>query len=327
MAERGSIALVTGASGFVGSHLVEHLARNGITVRALLRGSSSQRWLPVQDLVEVHRAPLNDSVALRELLEGVTTVFHLAAVTSAPRHADYFSANVEGTRSIVAATKEIAPDAAFVLCSSQAAAGPSREGRPLTEKDPPRPEGPYGRSKLEAERVLLDSGLRATVVRPPTVYGPRDTDILEMFRWASRGFAPLIGRHQQKLSLVYVSDLVAALVAASEEPRGATYFVTDGHVHTRDELMSTIASAVAREIRRVHVPVSLAMTFAHVSRMAARFVRMKPLLTPERIRDFCELNWTCDDTLARNELGYVSEVPVQQGMIQTVKWYRKQGWI
>ncbi len=327
MSDPGGTALVTGASGFVGSHLVEHLTQQGVRVRALLRGASNQRWLPMIDLVEIHRAPLTDDAALDQALDGVTTVFHLAAVTSASRHEDYFKTNVGGARSLVGAIKRSAPAATLVLCSSLAAAGPARDGKPLTEKSEPRPIGPYGQSKLDAERLVLESGIHAVVVRPPTVYGPRDSDILEMFRWATRGFAPLIGRHEQRLSIIHVHDLVRALAAATRARAGSLYHVSDGRIHTRDDLSRLIAVAVARETRRIYVPVSLAMTFAHVSRLAARLARVKPLLTPERIRDFCERDWTCDDSLARAELGYTSQVNIEEGMSQTAKWYRDQGWI
>jgi dihydroflavonol-4-reductase len=321
-------ALITGASGFVGSHLVDHLLSKGVPVRALLRGASSTRWLPDHhDLLQTHRASLHDSAAIEKALAGVTTVYHLAAVTSAPRRSDYFDANVGGTKTLLAAVKQHAPEATFVLCSSQAAAGPSRGGVPLTEKDEPHPQGPYGESKLAAERATLQSGLNTVIIRPPTVYGPRDRDILEMFRWAARGLAPLVGSHEQRLSIVHVEDLVAAFAGAPRARSGAVYFITDGRTYTRDELLIAIDKAVSRESRRIHIPIPLAMSFAHVSRVAARIARFKPLLTPERIRDFCAINWTCDDSLARRELGYESRIGIDAGMALTADWYREQGWI
>jgi nucleoside-diphosphate-sugar epimerase len=327
MREGGGTALVTGASGFVGSHLVERLVAGGTKVRALLREGSSELWLPKSELVDVRRVSLRDEFALQQAVDGVRTVYHLAGLTSAPSHDDYYRVNRDATRNIVEAVKRTSPDATFVLCSSQAAAGPSRGGRPLTEEDAPQPISPYGKSKLEAEHIVLDSSLHASVVRPPTVYGPRDRDILEMFRWASRGLAPTVGPYDQKLSMIHVDDLVVALMAAAGADSGSVYFVTDGRVHRRSDLVRTIARAVERSTLDIRIPVGLALTWAHVARFAAGLAGVKPLLTPERIRDFSEPEWTCDDSRARAELGYRSSVAIDEGMRRTANWYREQKWI
>jgi nucleoside-diphosphate-sugar epimerase len=126
---------------------------------------------------------------------------------------------------------------------------------------------------------------------------------------------------------VHAYDLVRALAMAATARDGSVYFVTDGRIHTRIELLQHIERAVARAGMRVHIPVSLALAFAHASRAAARIAGRKPLLTPERIRDFSQLNWTCDDSRARQELGYTHMMDIENGMTQTAKWYRENGWI
>jgi nucleoside-diphosphate-sugar epimerase len=327
MLDSGGTALVTGASGFVGSHLVEQLIERGVRVRALLRAGSSARWLPDSPLLTVERAALDDAASLRKLLAGVDYVFHLAAVTSAPAHGAYFSANTESTRVMLAAIEQAAPDARLIFCSSLAAVGPARGGRPMTERDEARPITPYGQSKLEAERVVSQSGLHSVIVRPPTVYGPRDRDILEMFRWASRGIAPVVGAHEQQLSMIHVHDLARGLADAASAPAGSLYFLTDGMIHTRSLLMDHIARAVARNPMRITIPIPVALALAHASSFTARLVGSKPLLTPERIRDFTETDWICDDTLARRELGFRSRVSIEQGLADTAQWYRDERWI
>jgi nucleoside-diphosphate-sugar epimerase len=322
--ERGT-AIVTGASGFVGSHLVEHLATLGIKVRALLRPSSSDRWLPKSQLVEPHR--ISDHSSLERAVQGVDMIFHLAAVTSAPSDDMYFRVNRDATRSLVATALKESPNAVFVLCSSLAAAGPASAGRPITEKDPSRPITPYGKSKLEAEAVVLESALHSVVVRPPTVYGPRDRDVLEIFRWAARGVVPIVGSHDQRLSMVHVDDLVRALVRAASARSGGIYFVTDGRVHMRSELVRLIAAAVGKKSLNVPLPIGAAMAMSHLWRAAAGLVGAKPLLTPGRIRDFAESDWTSDDSLARSELGYKHEVEIEAGIARTVAWYREHGWL
>ena len=195
-------ALVTGATGFVGSHLVDALVAENWRVRCLVRRSSDLRWIP-QQRIELAYGGLDEPAALGNALGGVEVVFHLAGVTSALTRDGYFRVNVDGTRRLVEVVSKHAPGALLVLCSSLAAAGPARTGRPLTEADPPIPIGPYGESKLAAERLVGSSGLRHVIVRPPAVYGPRDRDMLHAFRLAACGWAPRIGPSSQRISLVH----------------------------------------------------------------------------------------------------------------------------
>ena len=318
--------LVTGGTGFVGSHLVDALLQDGCTVRCLVRQSSSLRWLP-EGRLELARASFDDPPALGSALAGVSMVFHLAGLTSSVDPAEYARVNVEGTRRLLDAMLRHAPDATLVFCSSLAAAGPAR-GKPLTESDPPHPIGPYGASKLAAERLVQTSGVRHVVVRPPAVYGPRDRDVLAAFRLAMRGLAPHVGPTDQRLSMVYVSDLARGLITAALCGVGkGVYYVSDGMVHTWRTVTDVIASAVGRQVRVVPIAPALATTAAHVSRLLARLTGSKPLLTPERVRDLRQSDWSCDDSRARSELGYSSATPLAEGMRETAHWYVSEGWL
>jgi nucleoside-diphosphate-sugar epimerase len=323
---RGTV-LVTGASGFVGSHLVERLVAGGACVRALLRAESSTRWLPPSASLEVVRGSIHDTAVLERALGGVSAVFHLAAVTSAPRSEDYVRANRDATSQMLQAVTAVAPQAAFVYCSSQAAAGPARAGRPLNEEDEARPISAYGRSKLQAEQLVLGSSLNAAVVRPPSVYGPRDRDILQLFRWAARGFTPHVGVPDQLMSILHVDDLVTALLAASRAPWRRVYFVTDGQLHRKRELLGMIERAVEKRTTHIKLPRPALLVWAHASRLSARVTGARPLLTPERLHDFFMPDWTCDDSRARAELGWAPEVHIEEGLAQTARWYREHGWI
>jgi nucleoside-diphosphate-sugar epimerase len=320
-------ALVTGASGFVGSHLVDALVEEGWRVRAVLRDRSSVRWLP-RDRIEIARAALDRGPALRDALAGVRVVFHLAGLTSAPSPAAYRNANVTCTEHLLAAVREAAPGALVVHCSSLAAAGPSGTGRPLREDDPPRPIGPYGVSKLEAERTVEASGLDHVVVRPPAVYGPRDADILAAFRLARRGLALRIGPADQRLSLVHVRDLAHGFLDAAERGAGkGVFYMSDGGVHAWSDVIAAIGAAVGRRVRAVPVPRALALAGAHAGRLVARATGRKPLLTPERVRDLVQPAWVCDDSRARRELGYETTFGLAEGMRDTAAWYRDNRWL
>jgi nucleoside-diphosphate-sugar epimerase len=148
-----------------------------------------------------------------------------------------------------------------------------------------------------------------------------------MFRWASRGLAPMVGSNDQKLSIIHVADLVNGLVAAAHSAKGSVYFVTDGKIHTRGELLQSISRGVRRSVTSVPVPAALALPYAHVSRIVAGLAGWKPLLTPDRIRDFMEPGWTCDDSRARAELNYRSDVDIESGMASTAQWYRDNRWL
>ena len=318
--------LVTGATGFVGSHLVDALVEEGRAARCLVRRTSSLRWLPT-DQVELARASFDDPRALERVLTGVSVVFHLAGLTSAAAPADYDRVNVGGTQRLLDAMSAHAPEAALVFCSSLAAAGPAR-GEPLTESDPPHPIGPYGASKLAAERLIERSGMRHVIVRPPAVYGPRDRDVLAAFRLAARGLAPRVGPSDQRLSMVHARDLARALISAAACGVGrGVYYVSDGIVHTWSTVTGAIASAVGRRVRAVPIAPPLATAAAHMSRFLARLTGSKPLLTPERVRDLQQADWSCDDSRARAELGYRSAVTLAEGMRETARWYAAQGWL
>src|SRR5581483_8675949 len=209
-------ALVTGASGFIGRHLAEHLLREGVRVRVLVR--DARRWRGPR--TEMAVGDLADRAALRNAVRGVDRVYHVAGLTKARREADYFTVNHLGTVHLLQACLEVNPALRrFVLVSSQAAAGPVWAGRPVTEHDPPRPVSAYGWSKLRAEQAALACSplLPITIVRPPVVYGPRDRDTLLVFRAARFGLVPRLGP-LACLSIVHVDDLVRGTRCAGEHP-------------------------------------------------------------------------------------------------------------
>jgi len=213
----GGRAVVTGASGFVGGHLLEALVGAGIAARGVWRSTSDTRWVPSQ--VERRTLALEHGTALREAVRDASVVFHLAAVTSSAREEDYTRVNVEGTRQVLEAVRATAPAARVVICSSLAAVGPARDGRPVREDDDPHPVSPYGRSKLAAEAVadeyVREHGLDVVVARPTAVYGPRDRDIFAVFRLVRVGIAVRVGPADQRLTMIHARDLAQGLLLAA----------------------------------------------------------------------------------------------------------------
>jgi dihydroflavonol-4-reductase len=317
---------VTGASGFVGGHLTDALLADGWRVRCLVRRNSNTRWLPT-DRVEIVYGEVGTPSTLPDAVRGVDTVFHLAAVTSARERSEYTRINAGGTQAVIEAVQAEAPGAMLVLCSSQSAAGPSREGRPITEADTPRPIGPYGESKLAAEQLVIASELRHIIIRPPAVYGPRDVDILFAFRLASAGIAVRVSSRGQKLSMVHVRDLAAGLVAAASADHARGVYYVSGGTHAWEDIVRGIGVGVGRRARVIVLPRPLVVAAAWGNRLVARAIHAKPLLTPERVLDMIQPDWSCDDSRARRELGYASAIPLEEGLAETAAWYRQAGWL
>jgi dihydroflavonol-4-reductase len=295
-------------------------------VRGLVRRESSTKWLP-SDRVELVYGDIGTPSTLPDAVRGVDTVFHLAAITSARDRAEYARINTGGTQAVIDAMRAAAPRASLVFVSSQSAAGPSREGRPITETDTPRPIGPYGESKLAAEQLVIASDLRHVIVRPPATYGPRDVDILFAFRLASAGIAVRVSSRGQKLSMVHVRDLVAGIVDAANAEHARGVYYLSGGTYAWEEIVGGIGVAVGRRARVIVLPRPLVVAAAWGNRLVARAIHAKPLLTPERVLDMVQPDWSCDDSRARRELGYEPAIPLEEGLAETAAWYRQAGWL
>jgi nucleoside-diphosphate-sugar epimerase len=325
--ERGRVALVTGASGFIGSHVVERLIARGWRVRCLVRKSSLVKWIPTDDVTLIDGDVAFPGEDLERAVKGVSVVFHLAGVTSATSDLAYSAVNVEGTRNVLNAMHAASPRALMVFCSSQAAGGPADGVRPINETDVSSPVSAYGRSKLTAERVVEESGLDHAIIRPPAVYGPRDTDILAAFRLAAYGLALRVAAVGQRLSLVHVEDLARGFVQAAEREGRGTYYMTDGMGHTWEAVSEHIARAVGKKPYVLSVPTGVADVISKAERLRATVFGGKPLLTPDRITELMQSDWTCDDTYARLDLDYESTISLPDGIKSTAEWYREQKWL
>jgi nucleoside-diphosphate-sugar epimerase len=320
-------AFVTGGTGFVGSHLVEELLRRGYAVRALAR--RDPKWLDGQP-VELVRAGLDDERALREALAGVDVVHHVAGLTRAPDERALVEANVEGTRRLLDAAAEAGVGRVLVT-SSQAAAGPS-DGAPLTEGDPMRPLSAYGRSKAAMERMAAAHPLadRTVVVRPPSVYGPREADIYTILRTAARQrLFPVVGdARRPALALVHVRDLVRGMADAAEADAalGETFFLTGARDHAWEEIRAAVEAALGHRVVRVPVPAALVGPAGALVEGAGRLVGAYPPLNRDKARE-ARAEWRASSAKAAQTFGYAPAVGLEEGMAATVAWYRAHGWL
>jgi dihydroflavonol-4-reductase len=318
-------ALVTGATGFVGSHLVDALQRHGATITALARSPDKAASLTSRG-VRVVAGHLHDENALLQAAKDQDVVYHVAGVVAARNEAEFLRANRDGTRNVVAAT-ELAGTQRLVLVSSLAAGGPSLRGLALNGSEPPRPVTAYGRSKLASEEIVRSSRLQWSIVRPPMVYGPRDREVFKVFRLVRYGIAPVFGDGTQELSAVHVADLANALVLASAAPSGKTYVACHPQVFTSAEFARVIGRAMERSVRTLSVPPLLGRVLLSVTEATARLTGQTTILTADKANEFFQAAWTGDPTPLISDTGWQPGYDLQTGMADTYSWYRKAGWL
>ena len=322
-----TVALVTGATGFVGGHLVEHLRAAGVRTRVLIR--DPRRWHGHAE--EVICGDLDDRVALREAVRGVDHVYHVAGLTKALRKGQYFGVNHLGTvRLLEACREENSRLRRFILVSSQAAAGPALDGVPVRETDAPHPVSEYGLSKLKAEQAAEAFGrlFPVTVIRPPVVYGPRDRDTLLVFRVARRGLIPQLGR-LGAFSLIHVHDLVRGIVLAAFHPRAENrcYFMSNTAHPTLRQLAEPIAQEFGARAFSVPLPGAPLPVLGALAEALSSVVGRTTPLTRNKVREVLARSWLCDTSRAAEELGWRAEIALADGIRGTTRWYREVGWL
>jgi nucleoside-diphosphate-sugar epimerase len=325
--------LVTGATGFLGSHVAEQLSQQGRAVRALVRSSSDTRFLKSLAGVELVQGSVEDRDSVVAAARGVTGIVHAAGLVKAKTAADFMRTNCGGTENLLAAALENrATLKRFVLVSSLAALRPSDgSGNPIAEDAEPRPVTDYGRSKLAAERAAAEKkdAVPLTVLRPPAIYGPRDREILAFFKSIKLGLLPLLGSTKNKLSMIYGSDCAAACVKALDVglPSGTALHIDDGAVHTMEELIVQAESAMGRRARfRFHLPRRLVETAALGAELYGKATDTAVMLTRDKCNELFE-QWVCDGRRAQSLLDWKPLVSFDEGIRRTVAWYRQAGWL
>jgi nucleoside-diphosphate-sugar epimerase len=322
--------LITGATGFVGSHLVAALAEAGAEIRALVRRSSQVAQLERLGVTRIEGG-LDDPAALVRAVEGVDVVFHLAALTSARSEAEYEQTNVGGTIRLldaIAAASE--RPGRLIYLSSLAAAGPCRDGRPVGRDDPCQPLTTYGRTKLAGERACLEARelIETVVLRPPAVYGPRDREMLRFFRLAARGLLPIPAGPERMVQLIHVADLVeAARRAATAAGAAGIYHVAEPRAYRWEEVAGLFGQALGKRVRTMRIPQALISTAAAVSEVAAGALGRSTVFNREKARELLAPGWLCETEALRHEVGFTPEITLAEGLIQTAAWYRAEGWL
>ena len=323
--------LVTGATGFIGSHIADRLLASGNEVWAIVRPSSSLQWLQGKP-IELVQANMMDLESLKPVVEDVDAIVHVAGVTAAKTRQGFFDGNLVPTRNLLEASRRYNPNLSrFVFCSSQTAVGPSMDGQPVTELTPPHPITTYGKSKRaaeeECERARTD--LPVSILRLAAVYGPRDTAILTFFQTVGKGLKPLIGMQDKWINLAHINDVANSVELAieREEAKNGTYFIGSEKHYTWREVNNLTSEILQRRGLTVRLPHAIVYSVAGFSEFFSMFRSKPSVLNWEKGRDMVQANWTCSVEKAKRELGYAQEISLEDGIRDTTEWYKKNGWL
>lgn len=325
--------LITGATGFIGSLTADSLATQGHNIRCNIRKSSNLRWLKDKgfDLVDVD---FQDLESIKKAVKDVDMIYHIAGATFARDEAEFMQSNRDATKNLIEVTHKECPNLKrFLFVSSQTVGGPAKSiGKPVTEDMPPNPLTAYARSKKAAEDEVLKFKdlMPITIVRSPAVYGPRDIAILDMFKIVQKGVCPLIGLKPKYISLIHGEDLARGIIMAAESPNtiGEIYYVTSSTTYSWSDLMDAMKLSLERKsMIKIKIPHILVMSVAGATEYISRFKKNPDIFNRDKGRDFIQKYWICSNQKALKDFGFIQEIELNEGMQQTAKWYKKQGWL
>ena len=328
--------LITGASGFIGSFIVEEALRRGFETWAAVRKSSSREYLQDE---RIHFIELNLS-SKAQLMEQLRPhqfdyVVHAAGVTKCLNKQDFHRINTEGTKHLVEAILELQmPIKRFVYLSSLSIFGAIKEQQPyeeIKETDNPQPNTEYGKSKLEAEQYLesVSSRVPYIILRPTGVYGPREKDYFIMAKSIKQHSDFAVGYKRQDITFVYVKDVVQAVFLALEKgENGRKYFLSDGQVYQSATFSNLIHEELGRPWWiRITAPVWVLRIITFIGEYVGRMTGKVTALNNDKYNILKQRNWRCDIQPAIDELGYQPTYNLEQGVKETIQWYKDNGWL
>lgn len=329
--ENKKIAVVTGGTGFVGSHLVDLLITKNFEVRCIIRKTSSLKWLEGKN-VKIYNSGLFDKTGLAEVLKDADYLFHVAGVVRSKTKEGFFKGNVETTKNLLEVISELNNKIKrVVIVSSLTACGPSKNGKPVTEETVPQPITTYGKSKLAEEKLAQEymKKIPITICRAPAIYGEREADIYAMFKGVSKGVMTLVGFNNKKLSLIHGRDFVNGLYlsAISEKAKNQIYFISSEEIYDWSQVSDAMEKAVGKKAFRLKIPHSIIYIVGGISHIANYFSSKPATFNFEKAKDFVQESWTCDTSKAIRDIGYTQQISLEDGMKSTADWYKEHKWL
>ncbi len=324
--------LVTGASGFIGSHLVEYGIQQGHKMYAGVRKSSNLQYLNELETNIVY-LDFKDKNGLTQTLhsEQFDLIIHCAGITKTPNRQEYYTVNCVYVQHIIEGIKRVSPQTAFIFMSSIAAYGPAEKQSSaiLDEQSIPYPVTHYGKSKLRAEEYLANSTFENyTIFRPTVVYGPREKELLLLFKLLNKRLELFIGHNKQKLSFVYIADLVKVVYQSSTKNHsGLSYFVSDGDFHSAEALHQFIKKHLNKKSLKIKLRVNFVGFLASFLEKIGRLVGKYPALNKEKLNELECLSWNCDIRSLVKEFNFDPHYNLDRGIEETVQWYKNNNWL
>jgi nucleoside-diphosphate-sugar epimerase len=306
----GQTVAITGVTGFVGGALLKRLTSTDWQIKALVRPASMHRRPPHTN-VEWISGDLGDFESLKRLVAGVDAVLHCAGAVRGKDRADFERVNVDGVTRLVSAARAQHPEPQFVLISSLAAREPQLSH--------------YAISKRRGEETLVaNAGSMPWVIfRPPVIYGPGDRELLPLFQWMCRGMAPVIGAADKRVSLLYVDDMVEAVVCYlnGKTGSGCVYELHDGHVggYTWGDIIDAVSEIKGKRICRIKVPLAILKLGAMLNLAASWTIGCMPMLTPGKVRELTHSDWVADNTALSKDMGWKPQMTLEKGLRYTLQ--------
>ncbi|HMQ69412.1 MAG TPA: NAD-dependent epimerase/dehydratase family protein [Ignavibacteria bacterium] len=324
-------ALITGATGFVGSHLADKLLEKNYEVYCLRRKTSSTKWLDGKNVKYVD-GDLFSNESLSECIKEMDYVYHVAGVVKAKTREGFFHGNYESTKNLLEITHKVNPDLKkFIFVSSLAACGPAKTEQPVDENTVPDPITTYGVSKLKAEEEVYSyrDKFPVTILRPPAVFGPRDTEILIYFQTFQKGLNSVIGFDIKYLSLVYVEDLADGIILAGESSNsnGQKYFLCLDKAYNWDEIGALTSGLLGKKAIKIRLPHSVVYSVGYLAELFSAFSKKPATLNIEKCKDITQLRWVCSNEKAKAELGFANKYTLEESFKKTIDWYKDMKWI
>lgn len=308
---------------------MRHCLKKKISVKCLVRNPKKLRWLEGLP-VEIIPGDCSDKKSLEPAVCDVDYIFHSAGLVRALKSDEFYLTNVKGTKNLIEAVAEKNPNIKrFIHISSQAAAGPCINDK-KTENDIPNPVSHYGFSKLLGEREVLkfQSKLPITILRPPSVYGPRDKDVFVFFKYVKKGFFPLPSA-EKFINISFISDIVGGIIAAAESERakGQTYFVGDDTVFSWRSLGKVLGKTINPKTKIIKIPEFIFYISAFFSEILAKLKNEPPIVSFDKLNEMKQKKWLFSIEKAKNDFGYIPKVTLEEGIKIAYDWYIEKGWL
>ncbi|BDS15604.1 NAD-dependent epimerase/dehydratase family protein [Aureispira anguillae] len=324
------VSFVTGANGFVGSHLVDYLLEQGNEVHAIVRPTSNLQWLEGKN-VKLHTCGLNSADDLQAAFQGAHYIYHIAGVVKVPTKEGFMKGNVEMTRNVMEAAAHTPTIKRVLVTSSMAATGYAEFGSEVDEQSPLRPIEPYGESKVAQEEVAKEYADRvpATIVRPPGVYGPRDTEIFAFFKAINNGISAIMGFTPKEMSLIHVRDLVQGMhqAATNENSIGEVYFLGSMECYNWKQLGDIASKAMNKKTWTIKIPHFVIFILGFFGQILESWFGVDVALNKDRAYRITRPSWYCSSAKAAKELGFKQTIPIDEGFKSTIDWYKEKKWL